>query len=173
MALVLVVCAAGATLAFEIGVDLVTALLMACAAAVVGAIVVKIGTDVRTARLVRAIADGDLEPDAAPDRIKARLASPHHRRTLARALRKLSTDAAKYPWQGRLAAPPIIPHFQPETRGQLIHLAEVLESPDALEPRGVALVEDLVSNPASPLFGWSDEEAEVEVRRALFMLDSY
>jgi hypothetical protein len=126
----------------------------------------------RTARVVKAIADGDLEPDDAPERIRSRLASAHHRTTLARALRKLARDTAKYPWQGRLAAPPIIPHFQPETRGQLVHLAEVLESPDELDPRGVALVEDLLTNPVSPLFGTSDEQVDMEVRRALFTLGS-
>ena len=58
-------------------------------------------------------------------------------------------------------------------RAQLFHLADVLEAPDDLDLRGVAMAEDLVTNPASPLFGHSDDPAvEVAVRRALFTLGS-
>ena len=133
---------------------------------------VKIGTDMRTARIVKAIAESEMEPDDAPDRIRHRLASLQHRRTLGRALRKVARDAGKWPWAGRLAAPPIVPHLEPETCAQLVHLADVLEAPDDLDVRGVAMAEDLVTNPASPLFGSDDPAVEVAVRRVLFTLGS-
>jgi hypothetical protein len=152
----------------EAGVSIIVAL----AVATLAAIAIKIGTDLRTARIVKNIADADVELDAVPARIRARLASHDHRRILARALRKLATDASKYPWQGRLAAPPIIPHFPPDTCHLLVHLAEVLEAPDDLELRGVAIVEDLVTNSASPLFGSSEEDVELAVRRVLFIFDA-
>ena len=170
MAGALVACGAGATLAIEVGLDAVTSLVVALAAAGVASIVIKIGVDMRTARFVKAIADGDLELDAAPDAIRARMASQQHRRMLARALRRIVVDARRYPWQGRLAAPPIVAHFQPATCARLLHLAEVLESAENLEPRGVAIVDDLISEPSSPLFGSSDHAIEFEVQRALFIL---
>jgi hypothetical protein len=165
-------CGAGATLAYEIGVDAGLAIVVGLGVAILAVVAIKIGTDMRTARIVKAIADAEIEPDAAPDRIQRRLASQHHRRTLGRALRKVATDAGKWPWAGRLAAPPIVPHLEPETCSRLFHLAEVLETPEDLDPRGVAMVEDLVTNPASPLFGAADEEIEVAVRRVLFTLGS-
>jgi hypothetical protein len=172
MVAALVVCAAGATFAIEVGMEAGVSIVIALAVAILAAIAIKIGTDLRTARIVEAIADADVDVDAAPARIRARLASHEHRRILARALRKLATDASKYPWQGRLAAPPIIPHFPPDTCHLLIHLAEVLESPDDLDLRGVAIVEDLITNPTSPLFGSSEENVEFAVRRVLFVLDA-
>ena len=165
-----VACAAGATLAIEVGFDAGTSVLLGLAAALLLSIVIKIGVDMRRAKVLKEIADGDLEVDAAPDRVRARLASRHHRETLAQTLRKIAEDARRYPWQGRMAAPPIILHFQPETCRLLLRLAEVLESSAPLEPRGVAIVEDLVTNPASPVFGSSDEDIELEIRRALFIL---
>lgn len=167
---VLVVCAAGAVLGIEVGISAITSLLVALAVAVAASIVVKVGTDMRTAGLVKAIADGDVDAGAAPGTIQARLASTRHRDLLARALRGVADDARRYPWQGRLAAPPIVLHFQPATCQRLLQLADVLQSPAVVEPRGVAVVEDLVTNPASPLFGSSDEEVEGEVTRALFLL---
>jgi hypothetical protein len=172
MVAALVACGAGATLAVEVGVEARVSIVIASAVAILAAIAIKIGTDLRTARIVKAIADGDVELDAVPDRIRARLASYQHRRILARALRKVATDAGKYPWQGRLAAPPIVPHFPPDTCHLLVHLADVLEAADDLELRGVAMVEDLVTNPASPLFGSAEEDVEIAVRRVLFMLDA-
>jgi hypothetical protein len=165
-----IACAAAATLAIEVGVDPGVAALVGLAAAILLSIAIKIGLDMSTAKLVKAIADGDMETDTAPDGIQSRLVSARHRESLAVALRKIAEDARRYPWQGRMAAPPIILHFQPATCQRLIHLAQVLESPVTLEPRGVAVVEDLVTNPASVLYGSSDEDVEVEVRRALFIL---
>jgi hypothetical protein len=170
MVAALVVCAAGATLAIEVGFDAVTSLLVAMGATVVASLAIKIGVDIRTAGIVSAIADGDLDPAAAPDAIQRRLGSHHHRVTLGRALRRIADDARRYPWQGRLAAPPIVLHFPPATCQRLLQLAAVLESADEVEPRGVAIVEDLVSNPSSPLFGSSDADVEIEVQRALFLL---
>lgn len=167
-----VVCAAGATLAIETGFEAGTSVLLALAAWLLLSIIIKFALDMRGAKIVKEIADGALEVDAAPDNVRARLASRHHRETLARTLRKIVEDARRYPWQGRLAAPPIILHFEPETCRYLLHLAEVLESPAPVEPRGVAVVENLVTNPASPVFGSSDEDIEVEIRRALFILDA-
>ena len=172
MAGAIVACAAGATLAIEVGLDPVASLVVAVGVAIASVFTIKIGMDMRTARLVKAIADGDLEPEAAPGGIQDRLASNRHRSMLARALRKVAVEARRYPWQGRLAAPPMVLHFQPETCERLVHLAEVLESSDELTPRGVAMVEDLVTNPLSPLFGQSDDEVEIEVRRVLFTLGS-
>jgi hypothetical protein len=166
----LVVCAAGATLAIEVGLDAVTSILVALGAAVLASLVIKIGVDMRTARIVAAIAEGDLDPAAAPNAIRRRLGSQHHRATLGRALRRIADDARRYPWQGRLAAPPMVLHFPPATCQRLLQLAAVLESADQVEPRGVAIVEDLVSNPSSPLFGSSDIDVEIEVQRALFLL---
>jgi hypothetical protein len=170
IAAAVVACAAGATLAIEVGFDAGDSVLVALAGALLLSILIKIGVDMHVAGILQAIAAGDLEADAAPGRIQARLASRQHRETLGQALRKIADDARRYPWQGRLAAPPIILHFQPATCRQLVRLAEVLEAPRPLEPRGVAVVEDLVTNPASPLFGSSDDDVEVEVRRALFLL---
>jgi hypothetical protein len=167
-----VACGAGATLAYEIGVSPRVAFVVGLGVAILAVIGVKIATDMRTARIVKAIADADIEPEAAPARIQTRLASFDHRRTLGRALRKVATDAGKWPWAGRLAAPPIVPHLEPATCEQLFHLAEVLEASDELDLRGVAMVEDLVTNPASPLFGSSDPEVEIAVRRVLFTLGS-
>jgi hypothetical protein len=146
------------------------AIVVGLGAAILAVVAIKIGTDMRTARIVKAIADAEIEPDAAPARIQTRLASPGHRRMLGRAVRKVATDAGKWPWAGRLAAPPIVPHLERETCERLFHLAEVLEAPDDLDLRGVAMVEDLVTNPTSPLFGSSDPEVEVAVRRVLFTL---
>jgi hypothetical protein len=167
---VLIVCAAGTTLVIEAGLSTTPRLIVALTVAVVASIVVKVGADMRTAGLVKAIADGDIDAGAAPGAIQARLASKRHRDLLARALRRVADDARRYPWQGRLAAPPIVLHFQPATCQRLLQLADILQSPAAVEPRGVAVVEDLVTNPASPLFGSSDDEVETEVSRALFLL---
>jgi hypothetical protein len=172
MAGALVACGAGATLAFEMGVDAGAAIVVGLGVAIVAVIAIKIGMDMRTARIVQAIAEAELEPDAAPDRIQRRLASRGHRRTLGRALRKIATDAGKWPWAGRLAAPAIVPHLEPETCRRLFHLAEVIEGPADIDLRGVAMVEDLVTNPSSPLFGSADDEIEVAVRRVLFALGS-
>ena len=151
-----VACAAGALLAYEVGFDAGTSVLVALAAALLLSAIIKINVDMRTAKFLGQIADGDIEVDAAPDAIRARLASRPHRENLARTLRKIADDARRYPLrQGLLAPPPIILHFEPETRRWLVHLAEVLESDTPLEPRGVAVVEELISNPASPVFGSS------------------
>jgi hypothetical protein len=64
----------------------------------------------------------------------------------------------------------MIVHLEPETRELLVHLADVLEAPTPLEPRGVAIVEDLVTSPASPVFGPLDDDIQLEIRRALFIL---
>lgn len=170
MAGALVACAAGATLAIEVGWDARISIVVALGVALVIAIAIKIGTDMRTARLIQAIANDELDADAAPERIRARLTSLQHRHIVARALRKVAHEASKHPWQGRLSAPLIVPHFQTETRSVLARLAEVLESPDELDLRGVAMAEDLVTNPMSPLFGTSDDAAEFGIRRVLFVL---
>ncbi len=166
----LVACAAGATLAIEVGSDAGASVLLALAAWLLFSIAIKFAVDMRRAKTVKEIADGDLEVDAAPGSVRARLTSQRHRETLARTLRKIAEDARRYPRQGRLAAPPIILHFEPETCRCLLHLAEVLESTAPVEPRGVAVVEDLVTNPVSPVFGSSGEDVEIEIRRALFIL---
>jgi hypothetical protein len=166
-----VACAAGATLAVEVGFDAGASALLALAAALLLSTAIKIAVDMRTGKILKAIADGDMEVDDAPDAIRTRLSSQHHRETLSRTLRRIAEDASRYPRPGgRLAAPPMIVHLEPETRGLLVHLADVLAAPTPLEPRGVAIVEDLVTSPASPVFGPLDDDIQLEIRRALFIL---
>ncbi len=168
MAGALVACALGATLAINVGLDAVTSLVVALVVAIAASVAIRIGRATRIARLVTAIADGDLEPEAAPGDIVARLTSRSHRGTLARGLRRI-VDEARHTSRAPLAAPPIV-RLHPETCERLLHLAEVLESEEEVEPRGVAIVEDLITEPSSPLFGASEDAVEMEVRRALFIL---
>ena len=140
--------------------------------AILAVVGVKIATDMRTARIVKAIADADIEPDAAPDRIQTRLAFSMRTLGLGPSARSPPTPASG---RGRAGSPRrrSCRTSKPATREQLFHLAEVLEASDELDLRGVAMVEDLVTNPASPLFGSSDPEVEIAARRrAPFTLGS-
>ena len=143
---------------------------MAVVVLIAAAIVIKIRADTATAKSVSAVARGSLEPAEAPVYVQARLASRRHRRGLGKALRRIAGDAARYPRKRMVSPPPLVLHFEPETRDRLRHLAEVLESAEPLTPRGVAMAENLITDPASPLFGESDADVEVEVRRVLVTL---
>jgi hypothetical protein len=170
---VLVACSAGAAVAIAAGADKTGSLIVAAVVAIAGAIVVKVRADMRTARSVTAIARGEIPAEAAPLRVQARLASRRHRQGLAGALRRSAGDAARYPRRRLISPPPLVLHFEPETRERLLHLAELIESDEHLPARGVAMTEEFVTNPASPLFGeGTDREVDVELRRVLFSLGS-
>jgi hypothetical protein len=168
----IIVVGAGAALAIAAGVDSTTAVVIGVVAIIVASVVIKIRADVVTSRAVSAVARGQLEPAAAPAYVQARLASSRHRSGLGKALRRIAGDAARNPRRRMVSPPPLVLHFQPETRDRIRHLAEVLETSGPLPPRGVAMAEQLITDPASPLFGESDAEVEVEVRSVLSTLGS-
>ena len=170
IAAVVLLCVAGAAIAIASGVETTGSVIVAMVVAVAVCVPLKIRADLTTAKTVTAIARGTVEAEAAPQHVRARLASTRHRDGLGKAVRRIAGDAARYPRKRMISPPPLVLHFEPETRDQLRHLAEVLESPEPLPLRGVAMAEELVTNPTSPLFGESDAEAVVEVRRVLFTL---
>jgi hypothetical protein len=172
IATVLLLCGAGAVLAITAGVESAGSVVVAVVVAIAASIVIKIRADMVTSKAVTAVSRGDLEPEAAPVYVQARLASARHRNGLGKALRRIAGDAARYPRKRMISPPPLVLHFEPETRDRLRELAEVLESPEPLALRGVAMAEELVTNPVSPLFGESDEDVEIELRRVLYTLAS-
>jgi hypothetical protein len=98
------------------------------------------------------------DPSTSPalSRRARQLTSSRCRRGLAEGLRNV-IDAADEPQRGYSAAVPLQRHEIQRERGFLVALAEDLRSDDELNPRGIALVEKLLTDGISPLYTSSPE----------------
>jgi hypothetical protein len=82
----------------------------------------------------------------------AQLLRPRYRRRLAAAVEHL-VDEVDAHWGPRLSSAVPFRHDQvAEARGTLLSLAQVLRASEGVQPRGVAMVWQLLSDPASPLY---------------------
>jgi hypothetical protein len=106
----------------------------------------------RRGSLDRSLAAGE-DPAASPalSRRARQLTSRRRRTGLAASIRHL-LDAAEERPRGFTAAVPIQRHDILRERQLLLQLADDLESPDELRPKGIALVERLLIDGASPVY---------------------
>jgi hypothetical protein len=127
----------------------------------------------RRGSLDRSLAAG-ADPGTSPElACRARqLTSPRFRAGLAASIRNL-IDAAEEPRRGLSSAVPIQRREILDESGLLLELAADLESPDRLQPRGIALIERLLTNGDSPAYMFSPEtslrEALGQARAALYL----
>jgi len=106
----------------------------------------------RRGSLDRRIARGaDTNTDSRLARRARQLVSRRCRKALAEGIRNL-VDAAEEPVRTLTAAVPLQRREILRERGFLLQLAVDLESEEELNPRGVALIEDLLTNGDSPLY---------------------
>jgi hypothetical protein len=106
----------------------------------------------RRGSLDRRLAAGT-DPNASPElaRRARQLTSSRFRAGLAASIRNL-LEAAEEPPRGYTSAVPVQRHAVLRERGLLLELAADLESPDELHPRGVALIERLVTDGNSAVY---------------------
>jgi hypothetical protein len=111
----------------------------------------------RKGSLDRSLAAGT-DPEASPQlaRRARQLTSRRRRAGLAASIRNL-LDVAEDGRRGFTAAVPIQRHDILRDRQLLLQLAADLESDDELQPRGIALVERLLIDGASPVYVDSPE----------------
>jgi hypothetical protein len=111
------------------------------------------------------------DPATSPElaRRARKLASRRHRAGLAASVRNL-IDAAEEPRRGFSAVVPVRRDAILSERELLLELAADLESEDELNPRGIALVERLITHGDSPVYfdGNLGEELH-RARAALFL----
>jgi hypothetical protein len=114
--------------------------------------------------LDRRLAHG-ADPDASPElsRRARQLMSRRCRSGLAEGIRNV-IEEVEYPRRGYGAAAPLNRRVILRERGFLVAIAEDLLSDDELSPRGIALVESLLTDGASPLYSPGPED---ELHRAL------
>jgi hypothetical protein len=117
------------------------------------------GVWLRRGSLDRSLAAGE-DPAGSPalSRRARQLGSPRSRAGLAASIRNL-LDAAEEGPRGFTAAVPIQRRAILRERQLLLQLAADLESQDELEPRGIALVEQLLIDGGSPLYVEGPEPA--------------
>jgi hypothetical protein len=113
----------------------------------------------RRGSLDRSLADGT-DPAASPElaRRARQLTSRRVRAGLAASIRNL-LDAAEERPRGFTAAVPIQRHDVQRERQLLLQLAADLESDDDLNAKGIALVERLLIDGASPVYVGGPEDA--------------
>lgn len=127
----------------------------------------------RRGSLDRSLAAG-ADPGTSPELAhRARqVTSPRFRAGLAASIRNL-LDAAEEPRRGLSSAVPVQRYEILSERELLLELAADLESRDQLQPRGVALIEQLLTNGDSPVYMSSPEgslrEALRQARAALYL----
>jgi hypothetical protein len=98
----------------------------------------------------------------------AHLRSPRHRRRLAGTLEQLVRASEADRRAGASAALPIAREGISEARDSVLALARVLRGAEGVEPRGVALAQQLLGDARSVLYTDAASEAvEHEVRHAL------
>ena len=86
----------------------------------------------------------------------ARLVDARNRRGLARCVRSAIWEAEAGVSALRMSARPVRRGEVLDCRDLLLSLVERLESPGPIEAEGVAIVERMLSDLASPLFGWAE-----------------
>jgi hypothetical protein len=97
----------------------------------------------------------------------AQLRSPRHRRRLAAWLERLVGDS-EVTWPGMSAAVPIVREQVSEARDSLLRLAKVLRDAERVRPRGVAMVERLLTDADSVVYTKTARGAvELQVQAAL------
>jgi hypothetical protein len=127
----------------------------------------------RRGSLDRSLAAGK-DPAASPalSRRARQLTSRRYRHGLAAAIRNL-LDAAEERPRGFSAAVPVQRREVLAERELMLQLADDLESSDELKPRGIALVERLISDGGSPVYtsspGGSLHGALVHAHAALYL----
>jgi hypothetical protein len=107
-------------------------------------------------------------PLAAVARERRRLSSPHYRACLARTLDELAEEGERGR-QPRTAQPCLDLTAIRSASPQLHELARLLRR-DSVSSCGVALTEQLLSSPESPLYGSEPELLRQELGRARFLL---
>jgi hypothetical protein len=124
----------------------------------------------RRGSLDRSLAAGE-DPSASPElaRRARQLTSPRFRSGLAASIRNL-IDAAEEPVPGLAAAVPIRRREILSGRALLLELADDLASGDDLKPRGIALVERLLTDGDSPLYSQGSRGEELRRARAALYL---
>jgi hypothetical protein len=127
----------------------------------------------RRGSLDRSLAAG-ADPGTSPElaRRARQLTSPRFRSGLAASIRNV-LDAADEPRRGLTSAVPIQRGEILAERELLLELAADLESRDQLQPRGIALIDRLLTNGDSPVYmsspEWSLREALRQARAALYL----
>ena len=113
----------------------------------------------RRGALDRSLAHG-ADPSATPElnRRARQLTSRRRRAGLAQGIRNL-IDAAEEPRRGYTAAAPVQRREILSERTFLLELADDLAGDDKLSPRGIALVESLLTDGTSPVYSPSPEGA--------------
>jgi len=97
----------------------------------------------------------------------AQLRSPRHRRRLAAWLERLVGDS-EVVWSGMSAAVPIVREQVSEARDSLLRLAKMLRDAGRVRPRGVAMVERLLTDADSVIYTKTARGAvELQVQAAL------
>jgi hypothetical protein len=97
----------------------------------------------------------------------AQLRSPRRRRRLAAWLERLVSDS-EVTWSGMSAAVPIVRGQVSEARDSLLRLAKALRDAGRVRPRGVAMVERLLTDADSVIYTKSARGAvELQVQAAL------
>jgi hypothetical protein len=81
----------------------------------------------------------------------AKMRSPRHRHTLAVGLRRV-LHRAEHPSRSLTTVVPPQRGQVLEARAILVAVADLLDGPDALEPRGIELVDDLLTNGNSSIY---------------------
>jgi hypothetical protein len=114
------------------------------------------------------IATGGVGPPlAALARERERLASPRHQAGLARSIERLITRVSASDFMPS-ARPPTDPRVVGDATRELAEIQRRLEAGDMAAP-AVALVEQLISSPMSPLYGSDAGELKRELARVRYL----
>src|SRR5262249_51192066 len=114
----------------------------------------------------------DPESDPSLGARAAQLTSRRHRRRLAASVERLVHDSQAPQWSGMSAAVPIIREQVREARDSLLRLAALLRDAEHVKPRGVAMVERLLTDADSYVFTKSARGVvELQVQAALAALE--
>jgi hypothetical protein len=98
----------------------------------------------------------------------AQLCSPRHRRRLASWVERLARQSESDPAPGLSSAVPRVGERVVEARDSLVRIAAVLRGPEPVSPRGVAMLQRLLTDARSALYtDTANGAVELQVRAAL------
>ena len=102
----------------------------------------------------------------------AQLRSTRHRRRLAASIERLARESSSTRVAGLTSAVPIVLAQVTEARDSLLLLAHLLRNADVVRPRGIAMVQQLLTDGGSVLYNESARGAvELQVQSALHHLN--